>query len=288
VSKDCLLYKSGNFLGASSNYNDAIAVIYGAPMDFTVSFRPGTRFGPEKIRQVSQVLEEYSPYQNKELGEISFCDIGDLYLPFGNVKRSLNLIYKQSSRLIRDKKFPLLLGGEHLVSLSAIQAAYESYRHLKVIQFDAHADLREDYEGEADSHATVIRKIVEFVGGTNVFQLGIRSGTKEEFKFAKENTNFYFNKLLEPLGEVIRLCGEAPVYLTIDIDVLDPAFAPGTGTPEPGGFSVRDLLFAFKELSQLNIVGMDIVEVSPTLDHSDITSIAAAKLVREAILTFIK
>lgn len=283
-----MLFKSGEYLGASSDYSKANAVIYGAPMDFTVSFRPGTRFGPEKIRQVSIVLEEYSPYQNRELSEINFFDAGDLALPFGNVDRSLQLIYKKAYKLHEDKKFPILLGGEHLVSLPAIQAAFEYYNTLKVIQFDAHADLRENYEGEANSHATVIRKTAELIGGSNVFQLGIRSGTKEEFEYGRKETNFYFDKVLEPLAEVVDKCGNDPVYITVDIDVLDPAFAPGTGTPEPGGFSVKDILIAFETLKELNVVAFDLVEVSPALDHSDITSIAAAKLVREALLTFIK
>ena len=283
-----IFYKTGQFLGAASEYDGARAVIYGAPMDFTVSFRPGTRFGPEKIRSVSIVLEEYSPYHDRHLEEVAFYDAGDLALPFGNVDKSLQMIYQATKRLHEDKKFPILLGGEHLVSLPSIQAAHEHFKNLKVIQFDAHADLREDYEGEPNSHATVIRKAAELIGGSNVFQLGIRSGTREEFAYGKRNTNFYFNQVTEPLNEIVEKCSADPVYITVDIDVLDPAVAPGTGTPEPGGFSVRDLLHAFKELGKLNIVGFDLMEVSPVYDQSDITSIAAAKLVREAILGFVK
>ncbi len=281
-------YKSGQYLGAGSEYEDAKAVIYGAPMDFTVSYRPGTRFGPEKIRSVSVVLEEYSPYQDKQLEDLAFYDAGDLALPFGNVEKSLQMIYETTRRLYEDNKFPILLGGEHLVSLPSIRATHEHFKNLKVIQFDAHADLREDYEGEPNSHATVIRKTAELIGGSNVFQLGIRSGTRDEFTYGRQNTNFYFNQLTQPLDEVIQKCGNDPVYITLDIDVLDPAFGPGTGTPEPGGFSVREVLNAFQKLGKLNVIGFDIVEVSPVYDQSDITSVAAAKLVREALLGFVK
>lgn len=281
-------FKSGQYLAAASDYQEATAVIYGAPMDFTVSFRPGTRFGPEKIRNVSMVLEEYSPYQDKHLEEIALYDSGDLALPFGNVEKSLQLIYDTAERLHKDNKFPILLGGEHLVSLPSIKATYEHFKNLKVIQFDAHADLREDYEGEPNSHATVIRKVAELIGGSNVFQLGIRSGTMDEFAYGRQNTNLYFNQVSEPLDEIIQKCGNDPVYITLDIDVFDPGFAPGTGTPEPGGFSANEVLNAFKKLRKLNVIGFDLVEVSPVYDQSDITSVLAAKLVREAILGFVK
>lgn len=281
-------YKNGQFLGANLEYNDASAVIYGVPMDCTVSYRPGTRFGPEKIRSVSVSLEEYSPYRDRCMDEINFYDAGDLMLPFGNVDKCLQMIYEATKNIHEDKKFPIMLGGEHLVSLPAIQAAYEYFKNLKVVHLDAHADLRDDYEGEANSHATVIKKVANLIGASNVFQLGIRSGTREEFIYGKMNTNFYFNQLIEPLDEVVKKCGTDPVYITLDIDVLDPAFAPGTGTPEPGGFSVRDLLYALNKFSKLNVIGFDLVEVAPLYDHGDITSVTAAKIVREILLGFVK
>lgn len=275
-------------MGATPDYAPAQAVIFGAPMDYTVSFRPGTRFGPEKIRSISYVLEEYSPYLQKELCETIFFDAGDLQLPFGNPGKSLELIHQAALAIFKDEKFPIVLGGEHLITLPVVQAAYKHYNNLKVIQIDAHADLREDYENEEFSHATVIRKVAELIGGSNVFQLGIRSGTKEEFQYAQEYTNMYFDELIAPLQEVIAKCGQDPVYLTIDIDILDPAYAPGTGTPEPGGATAKELLQAMKELSSLNIIGFDVVEVSPPYDTAEITSAVAAKLVREALIGFIK
>ena len=282
------LCKSGEFLGAISEYKDAVAVIYGAPMDFTVSFRPGTRFGPEKIRNVSVSLESYSPYRDKYLDDIKFYDAGDLVLPFGNVEKGLQMIYETTEELHENNKFPIMLGGEHLVSLPAIQATHKHFKNLKVIHLDAHTDLREVHGGEINTHATVIRKVADLIGGSNVFQLGIRSGDREEFIYGRENTNFYFDQVVEPLDEVVRKCGTDPVYITLDIDVLEPAFAPGTGTPEPGGCSVRDLLYAFEKFSKLNVIGFDLVEVCPPYDHAEITSVTAAKLVREAILGFVK
>lgn len=281
-------YKGGQFLGASPEYDVANVVIYGAPMDYTVSYRPGARFGPEKIRNVSVALEEYSPYRDRSLDEINFYDAGDLVLPFGNVDKSLQMIYETTKMIYEDKKFPIMLGGEHLVSLPAIQAAYEYFKNLKVIHLDAHTDLRNDYEGEVNSHATVIKKVADLVDASNVFQLGIRSGTREEFAYGKMNTNLYFNRLIEPLDEVVEKCAANPVYITLDIDVLDPAFAPGTGTPEPGGVSFRELLYAFDKFNKLNVIGFDLVEVAPPYDHADITSIVAAKIVREALLGFAK
>ena len=280
--------KPGVFLGAGDDYSASKAIIFGAPMDYTVSYRPGSRFAPERIRSASLLLEEYSPYFNKSLDEISYFDAGDLLLPFGNVRKSLAIIHAAASKFFKDNKFPLMLGGEHLVSLPVIQAAQEAFCGLKLIQFDAHADLRRDYLGEADSHATVIRKAAELIGGKNVFQLGIRSGTKEEFAYADANTNLFFNQIGEALDSVVSMCGNDPVYVTLDIDVLDPAFAPGTGTPDAGGATVNEIINAFKILAGLNIIGFDLVEVAPPYDTAEITAIAAAKLLRESLLGFIR
>lgn len=282
---------SGNvFIAAHPSYEDADVVIYGMPMDFTVSYKPGSRFGPKRIREVSLGLEEYSPYLDRELTEVKYFDAGDIPLPFGNPQKSIDIISEYVAKLLADNKFPLGLGGEHLVAWPIIREVYKKYPDMAILHFDAHADLRTDYEGEPLSHATPLRKAVDLIGGQNVYQFGIRSGMKEEFDFAKQNIHFHPFDVLEPLKKVLPTLKGRPVYITIDIDVLDPAYAPGTGTLEAGGVSAKELLAAIHEIarSEVQVVGTDVVEVSPPFDSADQTAIVASKLVREIILGFIK
>ncbi len=283
-------YSGHVFIGSTSSYEEAKAVVFGMPMDYTVSFRPGTRFGPNKIREVSIGLEEYSPYLDRSLTEIKYFDAGDLPLIFGNAERSLEIISEFVQKILHDDKIPFGLGGEHLVSWGIIQEVYKKYKDLVILHFDAHADLRTDYEGYIYSHATPIRKAYELIGGKNIYQFGIRSGTKEEFQFAKENINFYPFEVLRPLKDVIFDIKERPIYVTIDIDVLDPAFAPGTGTAESGGITSQEMLEAINLLakSNLQIVGVDLVEVAPNYDPTEQTAILASKMLREMLLGFVK
>lgn len=275
----------GCFIGSAEKYDPAGIVIVGAPMDFTVSFRPGTRQGPQKIRQVSHGLEEYSIDLDLDLADYSYYDAGDVVLPFGAVQESLRRIGLVTAEILDGGKFPLVLGGEHLVSYAAIKEAAGTHPGLAVIHFDAHADLRDEYYGEYFSHATVMRRVVELIGGKNLYQFGIRSGTREEFDFARKNSNIFVDRVVEPLSEVLPLLKGKPVYVSLDIDVLDPAYAPGTGTPEPGGCTVREIMQAIHLLGELNVVGFDLVEVSPLYDPSERTALLAAKIVRELILT---
>ncbi|KEQ23650.1 agmatinase [Paenibacillus tyrfis] len=282
---------SGNvFILSSDDYAASRAVIYGMPMDYTVSFRPGSRFGPSRIREVSIGLEEYSPYLDKSLEDINYFDAGDLLLPFGNPGRSLDIIGEYVRGLLADGKFPLGLGGEHLVSWPVIQEVYKKYPDLALIHIDAHADLREQYEGEPLSHSTPVRKAALLMGGKNVYQFGIRSGSREEFQFGRENINFYPFEVLEPLKKVLPELAGRPVYLTIDIDVLDPMCAPGTGTAEAGGITSKELLAAIHAMaaSELNFVGADLVEVAPAYDPTEQTQIVASKLIREMLLGLVK
>jgi agmatinase len=281
-----LLEEKASFMASSRDYQHSSKVIIGIPMDATTSFRPGTRLAPYRVREVSESVEEYSIYQDKSLEEISFYDAGDIIIPFGNVGESLRRIEEVSRGLVKDRKMVFAIGGEHLVSLPLIKAYHQQYPDLAVIQMDAHADLRTDYLGETLSHATVMRHVVEEIGDKNLFQLGIRSATRDELKFAAAKTCLYLDALVEVLDEVINRVGDRPVYITLDIDVLDPAFAPGTGTPEAGGISSRDLLKALHRLSQLQVVGFDMVEISPPYEKGDNTSILGAKILREALLAF--
>ncbi|MGI5902512.1 MAG: agmatinase [Desulfitobacteriia bacterium] len=280
------LEQKGVFIGATTSYKEAETVLLGAPMDFTATYQPGSRNGPLSIRNVSIALEDYSPYLDKSLEDYRVCDLGDLGLPFGNVQASLKIIEEATEILLQDKKFPIFLGGEHLVSLPIIKSFINHFSNLVIIHFDAHADLREDYYGQEYSHSTVMRKIADILGPRRIYQFGIRSGHKEEFEFAKDYTRMFPFKVVEPLKDTLPELKGKPIYVSLDIDVVDPAFAPGTGTQEPGGCSAAEIIEAIHLLKNLNIVGLDIVEVCPQLDYSERTAILAAKLVRESILSF--
>ncbi|KAA0546158.1 agmatinase [Bacillus sp. BGMRC 2118] len=283
---------SGNvFIGSHSSFDDSKVVLYGMPMDWTVSYRPGSRFGPARIREVSIGLEEYSAYLDRELEDVKYFDAGDIPLPFGNPQRSIDMIEEYVDSLLAKDKFPLGMGGEHLVSWPVIRAMYKKYPDLAIIHMDAHTDLREHYEGEPLSHSTPIRKAAELIGPENVYSFGIRSGMKEEFEWAK-NVGMHISKfeVLEPLKEILPKLAGRPVYVTIDIDVLDPAHAPGTGTVDAGGITSRELLASIHEIarSEVNVVGGDLVEVAPIYDHSEQTANTASKLIREMILGWSK
>ncbi|RDY72347.1 agmatinase [Halobacillus trueperi] len=284
-------YSGKVFIMSRATEEEADAVIYGMPMDWTVSFRPGSRFGPNRIREASIGLEEYSPYLDRHLEEVNYHDAGDLMLPFGNAARSLNIIEGYLDELLEKGKFPLGLGGEHLVTWPVIQAMYKKHPDLAIIHIDAHADLREEYEGEVLSHSTPIRKSCELLGAENVYSFGIRSGMREEFQYAEESGMHMAKfEVLEPLKKVLPELAGRPVYVTIDIDVLDPAFAPGTGTAEAGGISSKELLASIHAIagSDLNVVGADLVEVAPAYDPTEKTQIAASKFIREMLLGFVK
>lgn len=283
---------SGNvFIGMNADFNESKVVLYGMPMDWTVSYRPGSRFGPARIREVSIGLEEYSPYLDRELVDVKYFDAGDIPLPFGNPQKSIDIIEEYVGTLLEEEKFPLGMGGEHLVSWPVMKAMASKYKDLAIIHMDAHTDLREHYEGEPLSHSTPIRKIAEHIGPENVFSFGIRSGMKEEFDWAKE-VGMHISKfeVLEPLKEILPKLAGRPVYVTIDIDVLDPAHAPGTGTVDAGGITSKELLASIHAIarSEVNVVGADLVEVAPIYDHSEQTANTASKLIREMMLGFVK
>jgi agmatinase len=283
---------SGNvFIKSHPNYDESQAVIYGMPMDWTVSYRPGSRFGPQRIREASIGLEEYSPYLDRDLEEVKYFDVGDIPLPFGNPQKSIDYIEGFVRQLLQDGKIPVGMGGEHLVSWPVMKAVAEKHPDLAIIHMDAHTDLRVSYEGEALSHSTPIRKIAEHIGPKNVYSFGIRSGMKEEFEWAKEN-GMHISKfeVLEPLKEILPTLAGRPVYVTIDIDVLDPAHAPGTGTVDCGGITSHELLASIHAIagSDVNVVGFDLVEVAPIYDPSEQTVNTASKLIREMLLGWLK
>ena len=275
-----------SFIAASEEYAPARVVLFGAPFDSTTSFRPGTRFGPAAIRSESFGIETYSPLQDRDLEKLPFFDAGDLELPFGAPDRALEMIEERAGTILGDGKIPFLLGGEHLVTLGAVRAVAKKYPDLRIIHFDAHADLRADYLGVRLSHACVMRRCHDLLGDGRIFQFGIRSGTREEFDFMRAG-----HVVTEPfsdatLAEVMdSIPPDAPVYLTVDMDVLDPSVFPGTGTPEAGGFNYRQLVGDVVRIcGQLNVVGIDNVELAPSLDPTGRSTALACTFLRECLL----
>ena len=277
------------FLGCDKEYSEADLVLFGAPFDSTTSFRPGTRFASKTMRGDSFGLETYSPYQNKDLEEDSAVfDSGDLELCFGDTSRALSQIEEHTEKILADGKRPLMIGGEHLVTLGAVRAAVKKYPDLHVIHFDAHADLRDDYLGATLSHATVLHRVWDLVGDGRIFQFGIRSGDKSEFDWGREHVStckFDFSGLAETVDQL----ADKPVYFTLDLDVLDPSVFPGTGTPEAGGVSFLQLLDAIQTVGRLqNLVGCDVNELSPVYDQSGVSTAVACKVLRELLLALSK
>ena len=271
------------FLGCDNEYGESGIVVFGAPFDSTTSFRPGTRFASRTMRGESYGLETYSPYQDKDLEDLAVFDGGDLELCFGDTEKVLAAIESYTTRVLRDNKRPVMIGGEHLVTLGAVRAVARKYPELHVVHFDAHADLRDDYLGITLSHATVLHRVWDIIGDGRIYQFGIRSGERSEFQWGQDHvTTQKFN--FKGLAEVIEKLQGQPVYFTLDLDVLDPSVFPGTGTPEPGGVSFMELLEAIQQVSQLNLVGCDINELSPVYDQSGASTAVACKVLRELLL----
>lgn len=275
------------FLGCESAFEDAEIVLFGAPFDSTTSYRPGARFGSSAIRHESYGLETYSPYLDRDLTDRSIFDGGDLDLPFGDTDAALTQIRDAAASILEAGKIPFLLGGEHLVTLGVVEAAFKFYPELSIIHFDAHTDLRNEYLGVRLSHASVIRRCHDLLGDGRIYQFGIRSGDRPEFQWAAEGhtrlQKFNFDGLSEIVEELARK--KTPVYLTIDLDVLDPSIFPGTGTPEVGGVSFLELLAAMRTVAEgCEIVGCDVVELAPSLDLSGVSTAVACKVVRELLL----
>ena len=235
------------FIACDTPFEEANIVLFGAPFDSTTSFRPGARFGSAAMRHESFGLETYSPYQDRDLTDCKIFDSGDLELCFGSVQQALEDIEARAQEILDHDKLPLLIGGEHSVTLGAVRAVHKRYPDLHIVHFDAHADLRQDYLGMPLSHACVLRRCHDLVGDGRIHQFCIRSGEREEFAFARSHTDFHpftFDGLAQLTAQLAQ--SQVPVYLTIDLDCLDPSVFPGTGTPEAGGVTFLELLEAIQ------------------------------------------
>ena len=277
------------FIACDAEYEDAGIVLFGAPFDSTTSYRPGTRFGSRAIRSESFGLETYSPYQDRDLTDFAIFDSVDIELPMGSNEMALEQIGERTATILADGKLPFMIGGEHLVTLGAFREVHKLYPDVHVIHFDAHTDLREDYLGVRLSHACVIRRCHELVGDGRIHQFGIRSGDRPEFRWAAEGHIDMHKFSFDGLEETVAALGDAPVYFTIDLDVLDPSIFPGTGTPEAGGVDFMDLVNALRLVAgSCRVVGCDVNELCPAYDQSGVSTAVACKVVRELLLALQK
>ena len=267
-----------NWMGQNENYASSDIVMLGMPFDGTVSYRSGSRIAPEQIRLASWGLEEYSPRFDKHLEDVNFHDAGDLEFPLGNTYKSLDLIEENVEQIYKDGKRVFGIGGEHLVTLPEIKAVAKFHKDLAIVHFDAHTDLREEYLGEEMSHSAVIRHASKIVGPENLKQIGIRSGMKEEWEFMKKH-----NTLIHKYSELDELKGKK-IFVTVDLDCLDPSVMPGTGTPESGGMQFNELMGWFEYLKNFDIVGADVVELAPDYDASGVSTAVATKVIRELLM----
>lgn len=261
-----------------SALGDAAVAIVGMPLDRSSSFIPGTRFGPEVARIGSVNIESFSPYLKSDAARLPVCDCGDL--SFGSVQPEA--VFEEIRQAVRGHlragRRVLAVGGEHSITPAIVAELVRDYSDLCVIQFDAHSDLRDEFLGDRWSHATAIRRVLDLVPRSRVFQLGIRSFSRAE---EMTETNLFPFAVLEPVEAVRREIGNRPVYLTLDVDVLDPSVLPDVQTPQPGGVSYHELVRALTALSTLNVVGADVVEFCPRGPHPTAGAPVVAELVRE-------
>lgn len=273
------------FLSATRRFAPGATVLVGAGYDGTTSFRPGARFGPDAIRQASDGLETYSPSRDRDLEDLVLVDAGNLDVPFGSPAPVMDIVADAVGEVIERGGRPLLLGGEHSLTAGAVRGAARRHPNLAVVQLDAHADLRAEYLGEAYSHACAMRRCLDLLEPDSLLQVGIRSGTREEYREMRAEGRYV---PAEPaaLRERLAQFSGRPVYLTVDLDVFDPAVLAGTGTPEPGGVDWARFDALLDVLADLHIVAADVMELAPNLDPSGVSSVLAAKVVRELALLF--
>jgi agmatinase len=266
---------------AQSSLAEAHTVVLGIPYDRTSSFIPGSRFGPAHVRLATDNVESYSPWQQRDLSALKVHDAGDLRLEDMTWPGVTRQIRGRVKALLKASKLIVSLGGEHSITGPLVAAVQESHPELVVVQFDAHADLRPEFLHEPHSHAAAMYAAAQSVGRERVYQFGIRSGTEDEFHSAR---HLYPFTVLEPLRQCLPDLRRHPIYLTIDLDVLDPGVMPAVATPEPGGIDYRELIAALLLLRDCRLVGIDVVEYNPLASRDLASASLVAGLLRELIL----
>ena len=275
------------FMGAQRSIDNCKVSLLGVPYDGTSCFRPGSRFGPSAVREDSYGIETYCPQLNLDLEDITFADLGSLDVPIGDTKLIIDNVKNATDILLKNNLKPLIIGGEHSITSGVVKSIITNFPDLIMIQLDAHADLRNEWLGNKYSHACTMKRCLEILPSKKIFQIGIRSGTKLEFIEMKNTQRLIPHTSGENakyLEEVLDNFKEKPIYLTFDLDWFDPSIMPGTGTPEPGGYLWRDFAAIVEVIKSHNLIGADVVELSPKLDNSGISSILAAKVIRSLIM----
>ncbi len=275
------------FMSAQRGIDQCRVSLLGVPYDGTCCFRPGARFGPSAVRENSYGIETYCPQLNLDLEDINFADVGSLDVPLGDAKFTLDYIKDATDILLKNNLKPLIIGGEHSITSAVIKSIITNYPELIMIQLDAHADLRDEWLGSKFSHACTMKRCLEILPSKKIFQIGIRSGTKSEFLEMNNSQRLIQHTLGEnakSLEEALKSFKGRPIYLTFDLDWFDPSIMPGTGTPEPGGYFWRDFAAIIDVIKSHNLIGADVVELSPKLDNTGISSILAAKVIRSLIM----
>ena len=274
--------EGGIFMGSRRDPAGCRVGLFGVPYDGTTSFRPGTRFGPAAIREVSQGLETYCPQLDLDLEDLAYADLGAVDIPFGAPEPVVNAVQQATTAVLDLGLNPLMLGGEHSISSGAVAAVANQHPDLVLVQLDAHADLREEWLGTRHSHACAMRRCLEVLPSGDLLQLAIRSGTRSEFHELHSSGRRMDD--VQALRDAMAPWTGRPIYLTVDLDWFDPAVLPGTGTPEPGGFLWRDFAAVVDVLRGHRLVAADVVELAPQLDSSGVSSVLAAKVTRSLIL----
>ncbi|WP_269611749.1 agmatinase [Prochlorococcus marinus] len=287
--KDLSLFNNDGaiFMAAQRGIDQCRVSLLGVPYDGTCCFRPGARFGPSAVREDSYGIETYCPQLNLDLEDIKFADVGSLDVPIGDAKLTLDYIRDAIDILLKKNLKPLIIGGEHSITSGVIKSIVTHYPELIMLQLDAHADLRDEWLGSQFSHACTMKRCLEILPSNKIFQIGIRSGTKSEF-LEMHNTKRLIQHTLganaKSLEEALKSFKGTPIYLTFDLDWFDPSIMPGTGTPEPGGYFWGDFAAIIDVIKSHNLIGADVVELSPKLDNTGISSILAAKVIRSLIM----
>ena len=274
--------EGGIFMGSRRDPAGCRVGLFGVPYDGTTSFRPGTRFGPAAIREVSQGLETYCPQLDLDLEDLAYADLGAVDIPFGAPEPVVNAVQQATTAVLDLALKPLMLGGEHSISSGAVAAVANQHPDLVLVQLDAHADLREEWLGTRHSHACAMRRCLEVLPSGDLLQLAIRSGTRSEFHELHSSGRRMDD--VQALRDAMAPWTGRPIYLTVDLDWFDPAVLPGTGTPEPGGFLWGDFAAVVDVLSGHRRVAGGVVELAPQLDSSGVSSVLAAKVTRSLIL----
>jgi len=273
------------FLGALMEGVRSEVVLLGVPFDGTASFRAGARFGPGAIRAASHSLETFSPFIDRDLEGMQYSDWGDLEVPPGSAARTVEIVHTKVLEIQKSGAKPFTLGGEHTITLGAVQAAFEKYPNLSVLQLDAHTDLREEYLGDRLSHATVMRRIMDFIPSERIYHFGVRAGTREEIIGSGLELPLGLEGGQRDIEKTIgRIPIDTPLYVTIDLDVFDPSLLPGVGNPEPLGITYREFIQIARLLSLRNLVGCDVVELAPHYDQTGVSAVVAASVVRETLI----